>query len=145
MAIGDYETIDRAVRVLRALPEPGWHAIEDDVVAAVRSTPRGGWPLLVVDPHPGTAAGVLYVSDLALGTLVSRALAGDPDFGVTDIRIQSEDATLQAISIELSGRYLADLPAAVERARARCEQVVTEAIGDISGVVMDVTVTDIHH
>jgi hypothetical protein len=144
MAIGDYDAIDRGARVLRLLPEPGWQAIEDDVIAAVRMTPRGGWPLLVEDPLPGTAAGILRVSELVLGTLLSRALADDPDYGVTDIRIESEESTLQTISIDLSGRYLADLQAAVERVRSRCEGVVAEVIGDTPGVAIRVTVTDIH-
>lgn len=144
MAIGDYDAIDRAARVLRVLPEPGWHAIEDDVIAAVRLTPRGGWPLLVDDPLPGTAAGVLRVSEIVLGALLSRALAGDPDYGVTDIRIDSEESVLQSISIELSGRYLAGLPAAVERARARCEKVVADVIGATAGPSINVTVTDVH-
>jgi len=144
MAIGDYDAIDRAARVLRVLPEPGWDAIEDDVIAAVRSTPRGGWPLLVEDPLPDSAPGVLRVSELVLGTLLSRALTDDPDSRVTDIRIGSEESALHSISVELSGRYLADLPAAVERARARCEQVVAEVIGDVPGLSIDVTVTDVH-
>lgn len=144
MAIGDYDAIDRAARVLRVLPEPGWDAIEDDVIAAVRSTPRGGWPLLVEDPFPGTAVGVLHVSELVLGALLGRALVGDPDFDVTDIRIGSEESVLQTISIELSGRYLADLPAAVERARRRCHDVVADVIGDLPGVSISVTVTDVH-
>lgn len=144
MAIGDYDAIDRAGRVLRVLPEPGWEAIEDDVIAAVRSTPRGGWPLLVEDPVPGTAAGVLRVSELVLGALLSRALADDPDFAVTDIRIQSEESVLHAVSIELSGRYLSDLTAVVGRARARCEEVVAEVIGDMPGLSISVTVTDVH-
>jgi len=144
MAVGDYDAIDRAARVLRVLPEPGWRAIEDDVIAAVRRTPRGGWPLLVEDPSPGTAEGILRVSELVLGALLSRALADDPDYRVTDIRIGSEEAVLHSISIELSGRYLADLPAAVERARALCEDVVADVIGDIPGLSIDVSATDVH-
>lgn len=144
MAIGDYDAIDRAARVLRVLPEPGWQAIEDEVIAAVRLTPRGGWPLLVEDPLPGTAAGILRVSELVLGTLLSRALADDPDYRVTDIRIESEESALQTISIELSGRYLTDLQAAVERVRTQCERVVADVIGHTPGVAISVTVTDIH-
>lgn len=144
MAIGDYDAIDRAARVLRVEPEPGWRAIEDDVIAAVRSTPRGGWPLLVEDPRPGTAVGVLHVSDLVLGALLSRALAGDPDYAVTDIDIQSEGTALQRVSVSLSGRYLADLPTAVARAEARCEQVIADVIGDMPGVSVTISVTDVH-
>lgn len=50
----------------------------------------------------------------------------------------------QTISIELSGRYLADLQAAVDRARSRCEAVVADVIGDMPGMTISVTVTDIH-
>jgi hypothetical protein len=144
MAIGDYDAIDRAARVLRVLPEPGWHAIEDDVISAVRLTPRGGWPLLVEDPAPGGSLGTLRVSELVLGTLLSRALADDPDYAVTDIRIASEESALHSVSVELSGRYLADLPAAVERAQTRCEEVIADVIGDMPGVSIEVTVTDVH-
>ena len=144
MAIGDYDAINRAARVLRVLPEPGWDAIEDDVIAAVRSTPRGGWPLLVEDPLPDTAPGIIRVSELVLGTLLSRALAGDADFAVTDIRIGSDESVLQSVSIELSGRYHADLPSAVERAHTRSLHVVAEIIGDMPGLTVEVTVTDVH-
>jgi hypothetical protein len=144
MAIGDYDAIDRAARVLRVLPEPGWHAIEDDVISAVRLTPRGGWPLLVEDPSPGGSLGTLRVSELVLGTLLSRALTDDPDYAVTDIRIGFEESALHSVSVELSGRYLADLPAAVERAQARCEEVIADVIGDMPGVSIEVTVTDVH-
>jgi hypothetical protein len=144
MAMNDYDAVDRAARLLRVVPEPGWQAIEDGVIAAVRATPRGGWPLLVDDPRPGTAAGVLRVSELVLGALLSRALAHDPDARVTDIRIESQAAVLQSISVELSGRYRADLAVAVDRARAVCEEVVTEVIGDAAGVSIHAAVTDIH-
>lgn len=144
MAMSDYDAVGRAARLIRAQSEPGWRAIEDDVIAAVQSTPRGGWPLLVEDPYPGSAIGALSVSDLVLGARLSRALAGDADYAVTNIDIQSENAALQRVSVELSGRYLADLSAATSRAAVRSQRVVADVIGDVAGVSIDVTVTDVH-
>lgn len=144
MAIGDLGAVERAAHLMRAQPEPGWHAIENDVLTAVRSTPRGGWPLVVEDPHPGSAPGTLYVSDVALGARLSRALAGDSDYAVTDIQLRSSGTALQGVSIKLSGRYLADLPAATARALARCEAEVAEVVGNMPGISIDIVVNDMH-
>jgi hypothetical protein len=145
MAIGDYDAIDRAARLLRVQPEPGWHAIENTVISAVRATPRSGWPLDVDEPDPSPAAtGRLQVSDLVLGTLVSRALADDDSYVVLDVDVHSNDAELTGVSVELSGRYLTDLPAAVERVTARCDAVIARVIGARPGVRIDVTVSDVH-
>lgn len=134
----------RAARALQAQPEPGWHQIRDAVIASVRSTPRGGWPLLVEDPRPGTAAGIMRVSGLVLGALLSRALADDPDYAVTGIDVAVEDSLLQGISVELSARYPAELPPVISRVRARCHAVVAEVIGAAAGVPIHVTVSDVH-
>ncbi|MDG4663740.1 hypothetical protein [Mycobacterium sp. 236(2023)] len=134
----------RAARKLQGQPEPGWHQIRDAVITSVRSTPRGGWPLLVEDPHPGTAAGIMRVSGLVLGALLSRALADDPDYAITGIDMTVEDTLLQGISLELSARYPAELPPVISRVRARCHAVVAEVIGAAAGVPIHVTVSDVH-
>jgi hypothetical protein len=144
MAIGDLDAVDRAAHLMRAQPEPGWHAIEDAVVTAIRSTPRGGWPLLVEDPQPGSAPGTLLVSDVVLGARLSRALSGDPDYAVTDIEIRSEGTALQGVSIRLSGRYLADLRSAAARAQARCKAVIADVVGNTTGIAINVAVDDVH-
>jgi hypothetical protein len=134
----------RAARTLQDQPEPGWFQIRDAVIASVRSTPRGGWPLLVDDPRPGTATGVVHVSGLVLGALLSRALADDPEYAVTDIDLTVEDSLLQGISIELSARYRAQLPPVINRVRARCRAVVAEVIGAAARIPIHVTVSDVH-
>lgn len=148
MAVGDYhgddDVLRRAPRVLRAAPEPGWRALESTVLAAVRATPRGGWPLDADDPHPATAPGVLRVSDLVLSTALSRALQGDTSYQVTDIDIASEGGVLQGVSITISGRYGADLTSAGARIRQQAAAVVDDIIGSSSEPTIEVAVTDIH-
>ena len=148
MAVGDYHnhetTYRRARQILRAVPEPGWQAIESSVVAAVRATPRGGWPLEVDDLDAGAASGVLRVSDLALGAALSRALRGDPDYVVTDIEQPSDDGVLQRLSIFISGRYGADLTAAAGRVRQRAAAVVADVLGPSRVPEVEIEVTDIH-
>lgn len=141
---GQYELVNRAARILRVVPEPGWHAIERDVVAAVRSTPRGGWPLDVDDPEPGGARGVLRVSDLALTNLLSRALRNDPDYTVVDLRADSNDGVLNDVSIDVSCRYLADAQNAAQRVRDRAAAVIADVIGATVVPTITVTVTDVH-
>jgi len=143
MAIGDYELTGRAARILREVPEPGWRAVERRVIAAVRATPRGGWPLDVEDPNPG-ALGTIRVSDLVLSTLLSRELAGDPDYVVTGIDVTSEGSVLLGISIQLSGRYLSELPSVTDRITGRCEAVLANVLGRTADVAITVTVIDVH-
>lgn len=144
MAIGDYDAVDRAARRLREEPEPGWAALEQSVVAAVRATPRAGWPIDVDDPQPGTP-GRLRVGDLAISAHLSRALAGDPDFVVTDIAVVSDDGVLQAVSVSLSGRYRTDLVAAAHRARRAVDTVLADTIGSRPEARITVTVHDVHN
>ena len=144
MAIGDYEIIGRAATLLRAVPEPGWQAIERGVLAAVRATPRGGWPLDVVDPAPGSAPGVLRVTDLVLTHLLSVALRGERDVVVLDVAAHGEDGVLQEVLLEVSCRYLADVAGVAQRLRARCAAVVADVLGRDAEVPIGVTVTDVH-
>ncbi|MDA2891950.1 hypothetical protein PDG61_13580 [Mycolicibacterium sp. BiH015] len=142
---GDEDDVTvRAARTLQEQPEPGWIQIRDAVIASVRSTPRGGWPLVVEDPRPGSAAGIVRVSGLVLGALLSRALADDPEYAVTDIDFSVEDSVLQGISIDLSAHYRVQLPPVVSRVRARCRAVVAEVIGAAAGIPIHVTVSDVH-
>ena len=46
------ELLSRAGQALRELGEPGWNRIADTVIAAVRNTPRSGWPVAAQDPDP---------------------------------------------------------------------------------------------
>lgn len=143
-AAGDYELVNRAARILRVVPEPGWQAIERDVVAAVRATPRGGWPLDVVDPEPGGARGVIRVSDLALTNLLSRALRDDPDYAVVDIRAESNDFVLLDVSLDLSCRYRSQAKVAARRVRERAAAIIADVVGDPVAASITVNVVDVH-
>lgn len=142
MAIGDYDVLARASRVLRAAPEPGWAQIEQSVIEAVRRTPRAGWPIAVADPAPGSAPGRLRVSDLVVRTLIAQRLAADRDVALSDVEVVLEGETLQAVHIEVSGRFGSALPRAAERVRALAGAVVAETTGHHADVT--VAVTDVH-
>ena len=146
MAISDYDVVNRASRVLREAPEPGWSAIQDGVIAAVRATPRGGWPITVVDPAPGSAPGRLQVSDLALRAEIARALHDDSDIALSRIDVTLDEDVLRTVDIEVSGRFGADLGAAAERVRALTATIVADVVGrfDDHDVAIDVIVGDIH-
>jgi hypothetical protein len=143
MAIGDYDVLARASRELRAMPERGWVAIEQRVIDAVRATPRGGWPLAVVDPRPGDAPGRIEVSDLVLRAGLARALRSLPDLTLVDVAVALEEKTLRAVRIEVSGRYGADLTGTADRARTLATGVIAEILGT-EGVDIDIVVTDVH-
>ncbi|MBB2988749.1 hypothetical protein FHR72_000206 [Mycolicibacterium iranicum] len=151
MAIGDYDVLARASRALRSAPEPGWAAIEQRVLDAVRAAPRGGWPIAVHDPAPDTAPGRIRVrapgrirvSDLVLRTLIARRVTEDPDVALVDVEVTLDGETLRTIDIEVSGRFGSDLPRAADRVRAIAHAVVADAIG-ADDVVVSVAVTDVH-
>jgi len=143
MAIGEYDVVGRAARVLRTQPEPGWDRIENSVIDAVRATARSGWPLSADDPDPATP-GALSVSDLVLSTELSRALAGADDLIVTDIHISSAGTEVREVLIELSARYLTDLAALTERVSQICSAVIADVIGPGRDVPLRVIVSDVH-
>ena len=143
MAIGDYDVLARASHALRAAPEPGWAAVEGKVLDAVRATPRGGWPIEVVDPAPGTAPGTIRVSDLALRATIARAVRADGDIALTDLAVEIDDETLRAVRIEISGRFGTALPAAADRVRDTAGTVIVELTGR-ADVEVSVTVVDVH-
>jgi len=144
MAIGNYDVLSRASRELRALPERGWMAVEQRVIDAVRATPRGGWPLEVVDPHPGQAPGRIEVSDLVLRAGVARAVRPIAQLLLVDVAVTLLDKTLRGVRVELSGRYGADLVAATARARTLVTAAIVEIVGDAGTLDVDIAVTDIH-
>ncbi|MDO3639199.1 hypothetical protein [Mycolicibacterium arseniciresistens] len=147
MAIADHEGVGsfaRAGTVLRAVPEPGWSAIEERVIAAVRATTRGGWPIVVANPAPGTAPGAIAISDLVLRAALARALRGDGGYVLSHVEVDVDDVrALRGVRVELAGRYGADLHAAVARALEVCAEVVLDLVGAVDGVAIDVAVTDI--
>lgn len=148
MALGDNdapEPLARAARVLRSAPEPGWDAIEDDVIEAVRATPRGGWPVSVVDPAPGSAPGAIMVSDLVLRSALARRLRQADGYELARIDVEIDDArqALRSVRVELTGRYGTDLNAAIRHALDQCTAVILDVVGAVDGVLVDVAVTDV--
>ena len=143
MAIGDYDVLAHASQVLRDAPETGWAALEKRVIDAVRATPRGGWPIEVVDPSPGSAPGTIRVSDLVLKATIARALHRDSDIALTAIAADIDDEELRAVRIEVSGRYGTALPAAADRVRDTARAVVADLTGR-DDVDVSVTVVDVH-
>lgn len=144
MAIGDYDVLARASRTLRAVPERGWPAVERRVIDAVRATPRSGWPVAVVDPRPGQAPGRIEVSDLVVRAALARVLRSMPEVKLVDISVIVDDAVLQEVRVEVSGRYGTDLTVTAEHVRAQAVAVITEVVGDAAGVAIDIAITDVH-
>lgn len=147
MALGDQAAagpLARAGTVLRGVPEPGWQAISGRVLDLVRATPRGGWPLHVTDPAPGTAPGVLAVSDLVLRSTLARVLLDVPDLIAVAIDVSSDAGVLQGVRVTFSGRYGADLITASERARTMCLAVMADIVGDIASATVEFAVVDVH-
>lgn len=142
MAIGDYDVLARASRVLRAAPEPGWAAIEQSVIEAVRRTPRGGWPIAAADPAPDSAPGRILVSDLAVRTLIAEQVATVPDVALVDVDVVLDGETLRSVRVEVGGRFGSDLRGAAERVRVLTEAAVAEAVGHDADVA--VAVTEVH-
>ncbi|TRW87929.1 hypothetical protein FK535_05710 [Mycolicibacterium sp. 018/SC-01/001] len=144
MAIGDYDVLHRASRELRAMPEPGWAAVERRVIEAVRATPRSGWPISVVDPRPGQAPGRIEVSDLVVRAGLARVLRSLPDVALVDVSVTVDERMLQEVRIEVSGRYGVDLTAIAAEIRTQATAVITQVLGDATGVQIDVAFTDVH-
>lgn len=144
MAIGDYDVLARASRTLRAVPERGWPAVERRVIDAVRTTPRSGWPVAVVDPRPGQTPGRIQVSDLVVRAAVARVLRSMPDVKLVDISVSVDETVLREVRIEVSGLFGTDLALSADHVRAQALAVITEVVGDATGVAIDVAITDVH-
>ena len=143
MAIGDYEVITRASRALRAAPEPGWAAVEQRVLQAVRTTPRAGWPFDAVDPDHHSAPGRIQISDLVLSTLIARGVADEPDAALVDVAVTLDDEILRGVRVDISGRFGADLIATADRIREIVVAIVAEVAGR-DDVEISIDVVDVH-
>lgn len=151
MAMSDFDVVGplaRARRVMRDAPEPGWDAISERVIAAVRATPRGGWPLTVVDPEPGRVPGTIAVADRALKAFLAHVLRDDPDYAVGAIDVVADEQTVVAVRVAITGRYDVDLNATAERVLALCAGALDEVIGaavigNATAIPIEVVVTDV--
>lgn len=75
---------------------------------------------------------------------VARGVRSLPDVKLVDIGVMVDDAALRAVRIEVSGRYGADLAATAERVRTQAVAAITEVVGDVVGVEIDIAITDVH-
>ena len=135
----------RAGQALRELSEPGWDRIADTVIAAVRNTPRSGWPLTVEDPDPHPSqAGSLAVSDLVVRSALAAALRLDQICIPTAVDILTDGTDLTRITVEIAGRYGDQLTDVAEHVRQLAHNVLDDLLGSAAlGHHIDVAVIDI--
>ena len=136
----------RAASFLRTRPEPGWDAIADRVIAAVRATPRQrGWPLRAQDPPGHTIEGQLYVSDNVVRSTLVMALRERYLCVPTAIAFDIDDGTIRSIDIEVTGSYGTELHALADRIRATTRDVVADLLGAPAHPhgPIDITVTNV--
>lgn len=135
----------RAGQALRDLGEPGWDRTADTVIAAVRNTPRAGWPLTAEDPDPQPSApGCLAVSDLVIRQALAAALRLDEICIPTAVDILIDGTDLQRITVEIAGRYGDQLTDVADRVRRLTRTVLDDLLGAAAlGHHIDVTVIDI--
>lgn len=135
----------RAGQALRELGEPGWDRIADTVIAAVRNTPRSGWPLTAEDPDPRPSQpGWIAVSDLVVRQALAAALRLDEICIPTAVDILIDGTDLQRIKVEIVGRYGDQLTDIADRVRGLTQTVLDDLLGAAAlGHHIDVTVIDI--
>lgn len=138
--------LSRAGQALRELGEPGWDRIADTVIAAVRNTPRSGWPLTVEDPdpQPSPQAGCLAVSDLVVRSALAAALRLDQICIPTAVDILIDGTDLNRIKVEIAGRYGDRLTDVADHVRELAATVLDDLLGAAAiGHHIDVAVVDI--
>jgi len=142
--------LSRAASFLRATPEPGWDAISDQVLAAVRAAPRHGWPLHAA-PIPGdTAPGSIHVSDHALRAVLARELRRRYLCRPTEITFtfdEQDDRRLRGVHLNIIGTYGTELRELGDQIRATVAEIVRDVLGDSEtqdhNQPIDVTITDV--
>jgi hypothetical protein len=142
------DLLPRVADFLRAAPEPGWDAIADRVIAAVRATPRtGGWPLRVHagDRHPGTGHGRMFVSDQVLRSTLAVALRQRYLCAATAIEFVLDGDTVRAVHIEVTGSYGTSLHDLADEIRRTTEHTIADLLGTPTGSQgpIDITISDI--
>jgi hypothetical protein len=136
----------RAGQALRELGEPGWDRIADKVIAAVRNTPRSGWPVAAEDPDPRQPPlpGSIAVSDLVIRTALAAALRVDQVCAPTAVNVQLDGTDLQRISVEITGRYGNRLTEVADHVREIAGAILDDLLGAAAlGHQIDVAVVDI--
>lgn len=136
--------LSRAGQALRELGEPGWDRIADNVIAAVRNTPRSGWPVTAQDPDPQQPPlpGCIAVSDLVIRAALAAALRVDQICAPSAVNVHGTD--LQRISVEITGRYGNRLTEVADHVRDLAAGVLDDLLGVAAlGHQIDVAVIDI--
>jgi hypothetical protein len=139
------DLLSQAGGFLATAPEPGWDAIADRVIAAVRATPRpGGWPLTADGPdHRGP--GHLYISENVIRSTLAVTLRQLYLCAPTAIEFSIDAGTLRAVHIEVTGSYGTELRQLADRIRATTADTITELLGVTAtdrGPI-DITITDV--
>lgn len=136
----------RAGQALRELSEPGWDRIADTVIAAVRNTPRSGWPVAAEDPEPQKPPlpGSIAVSDLVIRAALAAALRIDEICAPSGVDVHLDGTDLQRISIEITGRYGNRLTEVADHVRGIAATILHDLLGVAAlGHQIDVAVVDI--
>lgn len=144
---GHDELLARAARALREQPQPGWVDITDRVVAAVRATPRHGWPIRVavrdVDDRGG--ADTVHVSDRVVVAVVRSRLAGLPASAPARIEMRLDGDRCTGARVELVAAYGNQLQRLADDARRVVLACLAELLGPHEGgdLQVDVHVQDV--
>ena len=140
------ELLSRAGQALRELGEPGWNRIADTVIAAVRNTPRSGWPVAAQDPDPQQPPlpGCIAVSDLVIRAALAAALRVDRICTPSAVDVHLDGTDLQRISVEIAGRYGNQLTEVADHVREIAASILDDLLGAAAlGHQIDVAVIDI--
>ena len=136
----------RAGQALRELSEPGWDRIADTVIAAVRNTPRSGWPVAAEEPDPQEPPqpGCIAVSDLVIRATLAAALRVDQICAPSAVDVHLDGTDLHRISVEITGRYGNRLTEVTDYVRGIATTILDDLLGAAAlGHQIDVTVVDI--
>lgn len=138
--------LSRAGQALRELSEPGWDRIADTVIAAVRNTPRSGWPVTAEDPDTSESSvpGCIAVSDLVIRAALAAALRVDQICTPSAVDVHLDGTDLQRISVEITGRYGNQLTEVADHVRSVAATILDDLLGIAAlGHQIDVAVVDI--
>lgn len=140
------ELLARAGQALRELSEPGWDRIADTVIAAVRNTPRSGWPVAAEDPDSSESPmpGCIAVSDLVIRAALATALRFDEICAPSCVDVHLDGTDLHRISVEITGRYGNRLTEVADHVRDVAATILDDLLGVAAlGHQIDVAVVDI--
>ncbi|MCV7058363.1 hypothetical protein [Mycolicibacterium gilvum] len=138
--------LSRAGQALRELSEPGWDRIADTVIAAIRNTPRSGWPVAAEDPDPQEPPqpGGIAVSDLVIRAALAAALRLDQICAPAAVDVHLDGTELHHISVEITGRYGHRLTEVADHVRGIAATILDDLLGAAAlGHQIDVAVIDI--